>query len=100
MLIEILNGEKMTDKADIFVSELLGSFGDDELLPEFFAGVQKLLKLGAISIPSESFAHFQPIMSRPALISLAKRDIIDSHCNWLLSPLNVYNPKQLGNSST
>lgn len=31
-------------KADIIVSELLGSFGDNELSPECLDGVQHLLK--------------------------------------------------------
>lgn len=32
------------EKADILVSELLGSFGDNELSPECIDGVQKFLK--------------------------------------------------------
>ena len=32
------------EKADIIVSELLGSFGDNELSPECLDGVQKHLK--------------------------------------------------------
>lgn len=36
------------EKADIIVSELLGSFGDNELSPECLDGAQKFLK-GAIS---------------------------------------------------
>lgn len=32
------------EKADIFVSELLGSFGDNELSPECLDGAQHLLK--------------------------------------------------------
>ena len=33
-----------TEKADILVSELLGSFGDNELSPECLDGAQILLK--------------------------------------------------------
>lgn len=33
-----------TDKADIIVSELLGSFGDNELSPECLDGVMRCLK--------------------------------------------------------
>ena len=36
------------EKADILVSELLGSFGDNELSPECLDGAQKFLK-GIIS---------------------------------------------------
>merc|ERR1719238_2666414 len=39
------------DYADILVSELLGSFGDNELSPECLDGAQKFLKPGGISIP-------------------------------------------------
>ena len=39
------------DKADIIVSELLGSFGDNELSPECLYSAQHLFKPDAISIP-------------------------------------------------
>lgn len=42
-----------TEKADILVSELLGSFGDNELSPECLDGAQRFLKEGGISIPGE-----------------------------------------------
>lgn len=35
---------KTPEKADIFVSELLGSFGDNELSPECLDGAQPMLK--------------------------------------------------------
>ena len=37
--------------ADIIISELLGSFGDNELSPECLYSAQHLLKPDAISIP-------------------------------------------------
>lgn len=37
------------EKADILVSELLGSFGDNELSPECLDGVQRFLK-GTLSL--------------------------------------------------
>ncbi|XP_074334403.1 protein arginine N-methyltransferase 5 isoform X2 [Apium graveolens] len=40
------------EKADILVSELLGSFGDNELSPECLDGAQRFLKEDGISIPS------------------------------------------------
>ncbi|KAB1204511.1 Protein arginine N-methyltransferase 1.5 [Morella rubra] len=40
------------EKADILVSELLGSFGDNELSPECLDGAQRFLKDDGISIPS------------------------------------------------
>ncbi len=40
-----------SDLADIVVSELLGSFGDNELSPECLYSAQHLFKSDAISIP-------------------------------------------------
>ena len=39
------------EKADIIVSELLGSFGDNELSPECLDGAQRFLRKDGISIP-------------------------------------------------
>ncbi|XP_023343008.1 protein arginine N-methyltransferase 5 [Eurytemora carolleeae] len=51
------------DYADILVSELLGSFGDNELSPECLDGAQKFLKPGGISIPSSYTSFIGPIQS-------------------------------------
>ncbi|EEP80370.1 hypothetical protein UREG_05212 [Uncinocarpus reesii 1704] len=49
---------------DILVSELLGSFGDNELSPECLDGVTHLLNLShGISIPASYTAHLTPISS-------------------------------------
>ncbi|KIW34003.1 hypothetical protein, variant [Cladophialophora immunda] len=49
-------------KIDILVSELLGSFGDNELSPECLDGVQHLLNpIHGISIPASYTAHITPI---------------------------------------
>jgi protein arginine N-methyltransferase 5 len=54
-------------KVDILVSELLGSFADNELSPECLDGVQHVLNPDhGISIPSSYTAHFTPI-STPKL---------------------------------
>jgi protein arginine N-methyltransferase 5 len=56
-------------KVDILVSELLGSFADNELSPECLDGVQHVLNpTHGISIPSSYTAHFTPI-STPRLWS-------------------------------
>lgn len=54
-----------SEKADIIISELLGSFGDNELSPECLYSAQHLFKKDAISIPqsytswvSGSFSSF------------------------------------------
>ncbi|KAI8615544.1 PRMT5 arginine-N-methyltransferase-domain-containing protein [Chytriomyces sp. MP71] len=51
------------EKADILVSELLGSFGDNELSPECLDGAQKVLKDDGISIPESYTAFMTPISS-------------------------------------
>lgn len=51
-----------TEKADILVSELLGSFGDNELSPECLDGAQKYLKEGTgVSIPFNYTSFLSPI---------------------------------------
>ncbi|TPX49281.1 hypothetical protein SeMB42_g02677 [Synchytrium endobioticum] len=54
---------KAPEKADILVSELLGSFGDNELAPECLDGAQGLLKDDGISIPSDYTAFISPLQS-------------------------------------
>ncbi|XP_043248330.1 protein arginine N-methyltransferase 5 [Colletes gigas] len=51
------------EKADILVSELLGSFSDNELSPECLDGVQQFLKDDGISIPSSYTSYISPVQS-------------------------------------
>lgn len=51
------------EKADILVSELLGSFGDNELSPECLDGAQRFLKDDGISIPCEYTSYMSPLQS-------------------------------------
>ncbi|XP_051175456.1 protein arginine N-methyltransferase 5 [Leptopilina boulardi] len=51
------------EKADILVSELLGSFGDNELSPECLDGVQRHLKPSGISIPESYTSYIAPVQS-------------------------------------
>lgn len=55
------------EKADILVSELLGSFGDNELSPECLDGAQKHLKEDGVSIPCQSTSYISPVMSQKLL---------------------------------
>ncbi|GAA5801491.1 PRMT5 arginine-N-methyltransferase-domain-containing protein [Helicostylum pulchrum] len=50
-------------KCDILVSELLGSFGDNELSPECLDGAQKFIKEDGISIPASYTAFASPLAS-------------------------------------
>ncbi|BFZ13310.1 hypothetical protein BsWGS_16351 [Bradybaena similaris] len=51
------------EKTDILVSELLGSFGDNELSPECLDGAQRYLKDDGISIPERYTSYLAPLMS-------------------------------------
>ncbi|CAK4632352.1 unnamed protein product [Aphanomyces euteiches] len=51
------------EQADIMVSELLGSFGDNELSPECLDGAQSFLKEGGVSIPAKYTSFVAPISS-------------------------------------
>ncbi len=48
---------------DLMISELLGSFGDNELSPECLDGAQKCLKAGGVSIPADSTSYLAPMSS-------------------------------------
>ncbi|KAI8065879.1 PRMT5 arginine-N-methyltransferase-domain-containing protein [Gongronella butleri] len=54
---------KPSHQVDILVSELLGSFGDNELSPECLDGAQKFLKDDGISIPANYTAFCAPLAS-------------------------------------
>ncbi|KAM0788221.1 hypothetical protein ACM66B_001377 [Microbotryomycetes sp. NB124-2] len=56
-----MRGFQPREKADIIVSELLGSFGDNELSPECLDGVMRCLKPDGISIPSSYTSYLTPI---------------------------------------
>jgi protein arginine N-methyltransferase 5 len=65
-------------KVDILVSELLGSFADNELSPECLDGVQHVLapQFG-ISIPSSYTAHLTPILAPRLHADISHRAITD-----------------------
>lgn len=49
------------ERCDIMISELLGSFGDNELSPECLDGAQKCLKPDGVSIPFNYTSFIAPI---------------------------------------
>lgn len=63
-----------TQDADILVSELLGSFGDNELSPECLDGAQKFLKPTGISIPSSYTSFLSPITGYKVWNDVDKHD--------------------------
>ena len=56
-------------RADIIVSELLGSFGDNELSPECLYDAEDLFKPDAISIPSSYTSWIGPLQVRTSRTS-------------------------------
>lgn len=66
------------EKVDILVSELLGSFGDNELSPECLDGAQKHLKPDGISIPCKSTSYLNPVMAPKELNAL--REVRGHNC--------------------
>ncbi|KAG9314881.1 protein arginine N-methyltransferase [Chiua virens] len=65
--VELIAGDMrrvdVPEPVDILVSELLGSFGDNELSPECLDGAMRFLKPDGISIPSSYTAHLAPLSS-------------------------------------
>ncbi|KAI0635657.1 PRMT5-domain-containing protein [Trametes polyzona] len=65
--VKLLYGDMRTldvpEKVDILISELLGSFGDNELSPECLDGASRFLKPEGISIPSSYTAYIAPLSS-------------------------------------
>jgi len=64
---------------DILVSELLGSFGDNELSPECLDGIQHVLHpTHGISIPTSYSAHLTPISAPKLHADIAARTLTDA----------------------
>jgi len=63
---------KPEEKLDIIISELLGSFSDNELSPECLLGAQHLIKDDAVSIP-ESYTSFVAPMSSMTLYNQIRK---------------------------
>ncbi|KAM8712666.1 hypothetical protein ACLKA7_013060 [Drosophila subpalustris] len=85
--------------ADILVSELLGSFGDNELSPECLDGALKLLKDDGISIPCKSTSYINPIMSAVVHNNVCQAPAATAfNCGYVVLLKNVYDidePKAL-----
>lgn len=99
---------KLEEKADIIVSELLGSFGDNELSPECLDGAQQHLKPDGISIPCDSVTYLRPVMTMRNLqqVLSKNRNLVKEkslyhpliEVNWLVFLSSVYyidQPKEL-----
>lgn len=71
-----------TEKCDILVSELLGSFGDNELSPECLDGAQVYLKENGISIPSSYTSYLSPVQSRKLYGEISSIKKKEENCNF------------------
>ncbi|KAL3115929.1 hypothetical protein niasHT_007229 [Heterodera trifolii] len=65
---------KVLERPDLIISELLGSFGDNELSPECLDGVSPILKPGTICIPQTYTNFITPIQSLHLHQSVAALD--------------------------
>ncbi|CAK8676161.1 unnamed protein product [Clavelina lepadiformis] len=63
--------------ADIIISELLGSFGDNELSPECLDGAERFLKTDAISIPSSYTSYLSPASSQKLFNEVTAASALD-----------------------
>lgn len=83
------------EKCDILVSELLGSFGDNELSPECLDGAQNYLKEDGISIPSSYTSYLSPVQSRKLHAEISSIKKREDNCNfqkpYVVQLNNVYN---------
>lgn len=76
---------KAPEKADILVSELLGSFGDNELSPECLDGAQKFLKPEGISIPANYTTFVAPMASNKLHSDVAAfKDLIHFETSYVV----------------
>ncbi|KAK3386979.1 methyltransferase-like protein [Podospora didyma] len=63
---------------DILVTELLGSFGDNELSPECLDGIQRhIARPHGISIPQSYTAHLSPISTPRIFADISSRSDVD-----------------------
>ncbi|TKY74651.1 arginine N-methyltransferase 1.5 [Spatholobus suberectus] len=78
------------EKADILVSELLGSFGDNELSPECLDGAQRFLKQDGISIPSLYTSFLQPVTASKLYNDVkAHKDLVHFETAYVVKIHNV-----------
>eukprot|EP01084_Bolivina_argentea_P162481 282759_1 len=64
---------KYGEKAHVVISELLGSFGDNELSPECLNGAQRVLRDDGISIPCKYTAYLCPITNNSVHSRLTRK---------------------------
>lgn len=80
-------------KADLVVSELLGSFGCNELSPECLDGISNILKANTICIPQSYTSHLHPIMSSKLYRKTFEwHDALAHEYNYVVNMKSYYAP--------
>ena len=70
--------ENTVTKVDILITELLGSFGDNELSPECLDGIQRhVARPHGVSIPQSYTAHLSPIATPRIFADVSSRVTTD-----------------------
>lgn len=67
-----------SQKADVLVSELLGSFGDNELSPECLDGAQRFLADDGVSIPQSYVSSVTPVSTSKLWDELRSTEKLES----------------------
>jgi protein arginine N-methyltransferase 5 len=79
------------EQADILISELLGSFGDNELSPECLDGAQRFLKPTGISIPQSYTSYLVPISAQKIWTDVnAFKDLKHFETSYVVKAFNSY----------
>uniref|UniRef100_A0A0G4I9W4 PRMT5 arginine-N-methyltransferase domain-containing protein n=1 Tax=Chromera velia CCMP2878 TaxID=1169474 RepID=A0A0G4I9W4_9ALVE len=84
------------DKADIMVSDFLGSFGDDKLSPECLDGAQRFLKEDGFSIPQRSVSCACPVSSTTLWTAAEKMGEKSLETHFLVNIVSAYFPAVQG----
>ncbi|SBS84928.1 protein arginine N-methyltransferase 5, putative [Plasmodium ovale] len=79
---------QMDKKADLIVSELLGSFGDNELFPECLDGIQRYLKEDGVSIPENCLSYIEPISCSELYYKIGNNNFPGNKENFYI--VNIY----------
>lgn len=91
-------GDCVAERADILISELLGSFGDNELSAECLDGAQmRLLKKGGISIPSAYISSLEPVATHTLWQAIdSYKDPKQFECTYVVNMFAKYFPAKEG----
>lgn len=87
---EDMRNWKAPQKADVVISELLGSFGDNELSPECLDGVWRYVHEKTISIPCEYTSFITPVQSQKLYSSMRDDNKTSDEFAYVVHVRNAY----------